>query len=138
LEHPREQATWALDFESAMDTKELKQRIAKIPFWYHKIELPGAVTPGWQPASEAKKAAYRIPADLSGKRVLDVGAWDGFWTFEALKRGARQVVAIDDFSDFLGKLQNSERRAWRFFASQAISQNAKLPKMLLNGLRFAA
>jgi tRNA (mo5U34)-methyltransferase len=112
---PQGASSLGFDFERAMDPEELKQRIAKIPFWYHKIELPGAVTPGWQPASEAKKAAYRIPADLSGKRVLDVGAWDGFWTFEALKRGATQVVAIDDFSDFLGKLQDSERRAWETF-----------------------
>jgi tRNA (mo5U34)-methyltransferase len=95
-----------------MDTDELKQRIAKYPYWYHKIELPGAVTPGWAPVN---KEAYRIPADLSGKRVLDVGAWDGFWTFEALKRGAEQVIAIDDFSDFLGRLQNVDRKAWETF-----------------------
>jgi tRNA (mo5U34)-methyltransferase len=44
--------------------------------------------------------------------VLDVGAWDGFWSFEALRRGARAVVAIDDFSDFLGQLDREERRAW--------------------------
>ena len=37
--------------------------------------------------------------DFKDKRVLDVGAWDGFWTFDALKRGAREVVAIDNFSD---------------------------------------
>jgi tRNA (mo5U34)-methyltransferase len=95
-----------------MDVNELTQRIAKLPFWYHKIELPGAVTPGWAPIS---KQAYRIPADLSGKRVLDVGAWDGFWTFEALKRGAKQAIAIDDFSDFLGELENSDRKAWETF-----------------------
>jgi tRNA (mo5U34)-methyltransferase len=39
--------------------------------------------------------AYQVLPDLTGKRVLDVGAWDGFWTFECLKRGAREVVAID-------------------------------------------
>ena len=47
--------------------------------------------------------------------MLDVGAWDGFWTFEALRRGARQVVAIDDFSDYLGRLDESGRRAWATF-----------------------
>ena len=47
--------------------------------------------------------------------MLDVGAWDGFWTFEALRRGARQVVAIDDFSDYLGELKPEERRAWATF-----------------------
>ena len=92
---------------------DLRARVDAIPFWYHKIELPGGiVTPGWAPLNAP---AYPVPDDLTGKRVLDVGAWDGFWTFEALKRGAREVVAIDDFSDYLGKLSKSDRRAWETF-----------------------
>lgn len=76
---------------------DLQARIDAIPYWYHKIELPGGiVTPGWAPIAHD---AYHLPEDLTGKRVLDVGAWDGYWTFECLKRGANQVVAIDDFSD---------------------------------------
>ncbi|HYM09661.1 MAG TPA: tetratricopeptide repeat protein, partial [Bryobacterales bacterium] len=93
--------------------ESLRRRIASFPYWYHRIELPGGVvTPGWAPLN---RDAYRIPADLAGKRLLDVGAWDGFWTFEALRRGARQVVAVDDFSDFLGSLGASDRRAWETF-----------------------
>jgi tRNA (mo5U34)-methyltransferase len=37
---------------------------------------------------------YGIPADLSGKRVLDVGTFEGFWAFELERRGG-QVTAID-------------------------------------------
>jgi len=96
-----------------MTTEAIQQTINQFPFWYHRIELPyGIVTPGWAPLS---KDSYRIPTDLSDKRVLDVGAWDGFWTFEALKRGAAQVVAIDDFSDYLGSLPREDRRAWQTF-----------------------
>lgn len=96
-----------------MTPEEINQKISQFPYWYHKIELPhGIVTPGWAPLS---KHAYQIPADLSGKRVLDVGAWDGYWTFEALRRGATQVVAIDDFSDYLANLKNDDRRAWQTF-----------------------
>ena len=96
-----------------MDRATLQARIAELPFWYHKIALPhGIVTPGFNPHFPAK---YRVPADLTGKRVLDVGAWDGYWTFDALKRGAREVVAIDDFSDYLGKLRPEQRKAWRSF-----------------------
>jgi len=93
-----------------MDPETLRQKIAAVPWWYHKIELPGGiVTPGWAPMN---RDIYRVPERLDGQRVLDVGAWDGFWTFEALKRGARQVVAIDDFSDFAAILKPSDRRGW--------------------------
>ena len=93
--------------------EQLRQRVASLPYWYHRIELPGGVvTPGWAPVSHD---AYRVPEDLRGKRVLDAGAWDGYWTFEALKRGACQVVAIDDFSDYLGALKTGDRRAWETF-----------------------
>ena len=34
-----------------------------------------------------------VPEDLSGKRVLDVGAWNGGFTFECERRGAAEVVA---------------------------------------------
>jgi len=39
----------------------------------------------------------RIPSDLSGKRVLDIGAWDGYFSFEFERRGA-QVLAIDTYA----------------------------------------
>jgi tRNA (mo5U34)-methyltransferase len=92
---------------------ELAAAVRSHPYWYHKIQLPGGVvTPGWAPIDPDK---YGIPTDLTGKRVLDIGAWDGYWTFEALKRGAREAVAIDDFSDLLGKSGPSSRQAWRTF-----------------------
>lgn len=93
--------------------RAIEARVRALPYWYHKIALThGVVTPGWAPI---EPSAYRVPERLDGKRVLDVGAWDGFWTFEALKRGAREVVAIDDFSDEMGTAVNAERRAWQNF-----------------------
>src|SRR3546814_7805269 len=93
---------------------DLRRRVNAHPFWYHRIELPyGIVTPGPNPLNPN---VYRVPEDLSGRRVLDVGAWDGYWTFEALRRGAREVVAIDDFSDHLGQLGSDGRAAgWATF-----------------------
>lgn len=97
--------TWSAD--------QITARISESPYWYHRIALPnGVVTPGWAPVNAE---TYGIPESLKGKRVLDVGAWDGYWTFEALRRGAEQVVAIDDFSDFLGALDTKDRQAWRNF-----------------------
>jgi tRNA (mo5U34)-methyltransferase len=67
--------------------------------WYHSIDLGhGVVTRGVDPDPAARAAAFRIPADLTGKTVLDVGAWDGFFSFEAERRGASRVVAVDSYS----------------------------------------
>ena len=62
--------------------------------WYHTIELaPGVETAGW---FDLRKVAARLPwPDLSGRRCLDVGTFDGFWAFEMERRGAAEVVAID-------------------------------------------
>ncbi len=35
--------------------------------------------------------------DLSGKSVLDIGTWDGFFAFECENRGAAKVVASDGY-----------------------------------------
>jgi tRNA (mo5U34)-methyltransferase len=65
--------------------------------WWHSFELPdGTVIAGVNTleAQKARIARFPIPADLNGKRVLDIGAWDGWFTFEMERRGA-EVVAID-------------------------------------------
>src|SRR5215216_401238 len=62
--------------------------------WYHTQELaPGLVTPGMFDLRPYVNR-YGIPEDLSGKRVLDVGTFEGFWAFELERRGA-EVVALD-------------------------------------------
>ncbi len=96
-----------------LSPESLNAKVAAFPFWYHRIELPGGVTtPGTNPLLPER---YRVPEDLTGKRVLDIGAWDGYWTFEALRRNAALVVAIDDFSDYLGHLRTEDRKAWQTF-----------------------
>jgi len=65
--------------------------------WYHSIDLGGGVvTPGhhwdhlWGPLKEEMSAI-----DFRGKKVLDIGCWDGMWSFEAEKLGASEVTATD-------------------------------------------
>lgn len=65
--------------------------------WYHSIEFPdGTVTDGLITLERLKTrvAQMPIPDDLRGKRVLDIGAWDGWFSFEMERRGA-DVVAVD-------------------------------------------
>lgn len=65
--------------------------------WYHSIERPdGSVIQGFQTLERQRwrLAQFPIPQDLRGKRVLDIGAWDGWFSFEMEKRGA-SVTAVD-------------------------------------------
>lgn len=63
--------------------------------WYHTIDLGhGIATPGFidnRPTVDR----FGLPADLTGKRCLDIGTYDGFWAFEMERRGAAEVIAID-------------------------------------------
>jgi tRNA (mo5U34)-methyltransferase len=82
----------------AEDAQEAQRLIAAHPHWYHRIEVaPGVVTPG---VNESQKIleALQLPDDLNGMRVLDIGARDGFFSFECERRGAAEVVAIDYLS----------------------------------------
>ena len=66
-------------------------------FRYHSIDLPdGSVLPGLQTVEHLRWRLdlFGLPLDLRGRRVLDVGAWDGWFSFECERRGA-QVVAVD-------------------------------------------
>lgn len=65
--------------------------------WFHSIDLGhGIVTKGQKTTAALQKelAALRLP-DLAGKSVLDIGAYDGFYSFEAERRGASRVVSLD-------------------------------------------
>ena len=76
------------------DSSSLRRRVEALD-WVHQIDLGnGVVTPGrWPPHPLIRTALSRI--DFAGKKVLDVGTWDGLWAFEAERRGAIQVVATD-------------------------------------------
>lgn len=76
--------------------------------WVHTIDLGnGIVTPGlWRPHPLILAAFSDI--DFVGKKVLDIGCWDGLWTFEAEKRGASEVYATDCISQRWGATSTFE------------------------------
>ena len=73
---------------------ELRAEVEAIR-WFHTIDLGGGVVTPGEDDTPAKLATLGLPDDLSGRTVLDVGAWDGFFSFDAERRGARRVVAVD-------------------------------------------
>ena len=81
-----------------MDEAEVMAQLATVEHWYHPIELrPGLFTPGHNGAGHVLKL-LDLPEDCSGLRVLDLGARDGYFTFEMERRGA-DVTAIDYLPD---------------------------------------
>jgi tRNA (mo5U34)-methyltransferase len=78
------------------DEETARAVLGRVPLWFHTFSLDegSLYTPG-----VARDHRYRIPVlpdDLTGKSVLDVGAFDGFYAFLAESRGARHVVAVDN------------------------------------------
>lgn len=87
----------------------LQERVAG-HFWHHSIDLgQGIVTPGHKSPAVLAQEVARIfdPIDLTGRSVIDIGAWNGYFSFEAKRRGAARVLATDSFTwthpDFRGR-----------------------------------
>jgi tRNA (mo5U34)-methyltransferase len=72
-------------------------RSAAVPVWYHSIDLgEGDISPGSKSLDLLEKEWAAVqPPDLHGKTVLDIGAWDGWFSFRAEQEGAARVVALD-------------------------------------------
>jgi tRNA (mo5U34)-methyltransferase len=86
----------SLDKNIDSNTADLR-RIVESRTWFHTIDLGnGIVTPG-QKDTPAEAVHLHLP-DLTGRTVLDVGAYDGFYSFEAERRGAPRVVAADHWA----------------------------------------
>ena len=78
---------------------QLEETAESVGYWWHSIDLgEGVVTRGYKTRETLQNEleSLRLP-DLRGKTVLDIGAWDGFFSFEAERRGARRVVALDHY-----------------------------------------
>ena len=74
----------------------LAEEIARTK-WFHTMDLGhGLITNGVIDVARSLRQ-YQLPSDLTGKTFLDIGAWDGAFSFAAERRGAKRVLAIDWF-----------------------------------------
>ncbi len=92
---------------STLDSHELLEEVRRIGVeqtqmllsgsWWHSIDLGnGQITPGVHSLEELQGlySALALPVDLTGLSLLDIGCWDGFYTFETERHGAC-VTAVD-------------------------------------------
>lgn len=76
--------------------EELQAEVDEIA-WYHSIDLgDGIVTPGMS-TSAVSVRTDQLP-NFDGRTVLDIGAWDGYFSFLAEREGAKSVTALDHYA----------------------------------------
>ncbi|MFN3943712.1 MAG: TIGR04290 family methyltransferase [Allosphingosinicella sp.] len=87
---------------------DLEARIAALAPWFHNMNLGGVWTApdhflGDYPNFKFARFEAHLPADLSGKSVLDIGCNAGFYAIEMKKRGAARVLGIDSDPRYLAQ-----------------------------------
>ncbi len=86
----------------------LRARIDALGPWFHNINLGGIWTApdhflGDYPARKFARFAAALPADLSGRSVLDIGCNAGFYSLEMKRRGAGRVLGVDSDERYLAQ-----------------------------------
>jgi tRNA (mo5U34)-methyltransferase len=76
--------------------RDLEAAAAEVAWWHSIALAPDLVTEGVKSSETLGRelAELRLP-DLRGKTVIDIGAWDGYFSFAAERAGAARVVAVD-------------------------------------------
>lgn len=74
--------------------------------WFHGFTFPNGVKAKGRKGGAERDAeeilrreapiVFKYPVE--GKTLLDIGAWNGYFSVEAVRRGAKRVVALDKYS----------------------------------------
>jgi tRNA (mo5U34)-methyltransferase len=110
-------ASWSKD--------EIRARVAALGDWFHNLDLDGVKTApnhflGDYPHVKFEGFAHALPADLTGKSVLDIGCNAGFYAFEMKRRGAERVLGIDSDDRYLEQAR---------FAAQVLGADVEFAKL---------
>ena len=79
-----------------MDANALRERVAELSPWFHNIDLGHGVWTapehflGDYPGFKFHRFADALPADLTGKTVLDIGCNAGFYSVEMKQTRGRK------------------------------------------------
>ena len=85
---------------SEWTTERIRERAEALGPWFHNMELRGVRTApehflGDYPQVKWQSFRDSLPADLTGKTVLDIGCNAGFYSMEMKRRGAARVLGVD-------------------------------------------
>ena len=99
-----------------MDKQDLIEKVMEIGPWFHSIDVGEnirtreiAPLPGPQPDDHPRRRwadlVDEVSSDLSGKRILDIGSADGFYSVEFARRNAMEVVAVDPWRKHINRIE---------------------------------
>jgi tRNA (mo5U34)-methyltransferase len=77
------------------DRVALAATIRELP-WFHQIDFGGGLlTPGAIKAAKIRRMSRMLfdGVELRGRTLLDIGCWDGAYSLEATRRGAKATAA---------------------------------------------
>lgn len=92
----------------ATSSEALRREADALGPWFHNIDLGGVWTApdhflGDYPGLKWRRFASALPADLTGKSVLDIGCNGGFYSIEMKRRGASRVLGLDSDERYLAQ-----------------------------------
>lgn len=93
---------------TTLPREEIEARVKALGPWFHNMDLAGVRTApdhflGDYPNVKFQGFAHALPADMTGKSVLDLGTNGGFYALEMKRRGASRVLATDHDEDYLAQ-----------------------------------
>ena len=93
---------------AALSPDQIRQRVRERGEWFHNLDLRGVPTApnhflGDYPWVKWQRFADALPADLTGKTVLDIGCNAGFYSLQMKRRGAGRVLGIDSDPAYLAQ-----------------------------------
>jgi tRNA (mo5U34)-methyltransferase len=94
--------------ETPLEQSALHTEIERLGPWFHNMKIDDVETApqhflGDYPAVKFANFRHALPADLTGKSVLDIGCNAGFYSVEMKRRGAARVLGIDSDDRYLAQ-----------------------------------
>jgi tRNA (mo5U34)-methyltransferase len=91
-----------------LSAKDIQRQVDALGPWFHNLDLQGVRTApqhflGDYPTVKWRRFADAIPADLTGRSVLDIGCNAGFYAMEMKRRGATRVLGLDTQDEYLAQ-----------------------------------
>lgn len=89
-----DRSAFVRDLSPTRSAEQTRQAVQGVD-WYHSMYFGHGLVSTGNRDTFAMLEILQLPASLAGKKVLDIGSADGFFSFECEARGAQRVVALD-------------------------------------------